>query len=378
MVNLRESLTAVQKFLQENPLAKFAEHGIKVKTDGNHLIVDYNMIEVKWTETYGYVCRGLVLDARDFSVLGMGLHKFFNSGEGYAADIDWETAKVFEKMDGTMVCRWWSPYTSQFEYSTRRQLPIDLKRNEIFGSGITWDKLIDRCMGDLPEGLNQQKDETLVFEVMSPVNRVVVQHKDYHVRLIARRNNKTLREVDLAGHRLAPKTFLLSSAEDCKDFANTLVGVESEGFVVCDANHNRIKIKGSSYLALHHLKDSSTNSIKSLILVVRNGEWSEVGTYFPEFIPAMKSISELIKTWTAKHAMTYESVKRKESQKEFALSIKGKVECPALLFQTRSGKASSIQDAINQMGDSQFVKAIKPLVEVAGIKSVCFEEKQND
>ena len=27
-----------------------------------------------------------------------------------------------------------------------------------------------------------------------------------------------------------------------------------EGYIVCDANHNRIKVKNPAYVALHHLK----------------------------------------------------------------------------------------------------------------------------
>lgn len=53
-------------------------------------------------------CRGLVLDeAKDWAVVAMPYTRFFNYGERWASCIDWATAKVFEKMDGslmTMVC----------------------------------------------------------------------------------------------------------------------------------------------------------------------------------------------------------------------------------------------------------------------------------
>lgn len=371
-----DSIAAVQEFLRNNSHESFEQHGIKTKTDGNHLILDYDMLNVKWLEPYGYVCRGLILDANTFEVLCFGLHKFFNLAEGHAATIDWSTAHVFEKCDGTMVNRWWSPYTNRFEYSTRCQLPSDIKTNQIFEMGMSWEELINRCVKDIPEAINQQKDETITFEVMSPANRVVVLHKDFHARMIARRNNHTLEETSVYNSEYGPKAYSFSSSQECVEFANTLSGLESEGFVVTDANFNRVKIKGRDYLALHHLKDSAGNSLKSLILVVRRGEWSEVGTAFPEFIPAMDSIGEIIQEWTQTHCDVYESIKDIEGQKEFALAVQAaKLTTPSLLFSVRSGRAASVNEAISMMNDNQFVKVIKPMVNKAGITILSFEEE---
>lgn len=49
-------------------------------------------------------CRGLVLDeAKDWAVVAMPYTRFFNYGERWASSIDWATAKVFEKMDGSLM-----------------------------------------------------------------------------------------------------------------------------------------------------------------------------------------------------------------------------------------------------------------------------------
>lgn len=45
-------------------------------------------------------CRGLILDAHTFEVVCYPFNKFFNYGESHAADIDWRTAYVTEKLDG--------------------------------------------------------------------------------------------------------------------------------------------------------------------------------------------------------------------------------------------------------------------------------------
>ena len=45
-------------------------------------------------------CRGLILDAETFEVVSYPFNKFFNYGEPYAADIDWSSAYVTQKLDG--------------------------------------------------------------------------------------------------------------------------------------------------------------------------------------------------------------------------------------------------------------------------------------
>jgi len=45
-------------------------------------------------------CRGLILDRDTWKVLSLAFQKFFNSEEGNAHKIDWNTAHVLEKLDG--------------------------------------------------------------------------------------------------------------------------------------------------------------------------------------------------------------------------------------------------------------------------------------
>ena len=366
----KESIVAVQAYLQaDNSLDLFhEEHGIRGKSDGNHIILNYDMLSVDWAQPYGWACRGLVLCAHTFNVLGFGLNKFFNSREDNAATINWETAKIFEKIDGTMLNRWFSPYTGKFEYSTRYQLPGDLEANIINDTGITWKALVDRCVGDLPDSLNQLETETIIFEITSDINRVVVKHNGFNCTLLARRCNQTLQEVDLSEHPLAPRTFNFSSLEEITLFANKLKGTESEGYVVVDDQFNRIKIKGEEYVRLHHLKNNSAGSLKRLILAIRHGEFDEVVSYFPEFKQPMVSIQLVIDNLIAQHSNCYERIKDIQEQKEFALTLQSKkLLLPGLLFITRAGKANSVEEAFNLMDDNKFIKYIEPLVKQAGI-----------
>lgn len=366
-IDIREAIEATQAFLRkhkeevglEEALQRFhVAHGIRGKTDGKLVILDYDQISVKWDQPYGHVCRGLILDAETFGVIAFGLPKFFNLGEGHAAPVDWDTAFVFEKLDGSMVQRFFNPHTARFEYSTRFQLPRDLEVNEV-KPGMTWKNLIDRCMDTID--IVQPPHETFVFEVMSPANRIVVRHEKYRAALIAVRQLVSLEEKHVINydevHR--PRHFLLSSAEETQAFADTLKGTDMEGFVVCDREFRRVKIKGQQYVQLHRLKDSN-DSPKALILLARGGDYDEVLVHFPEFAKPLAQALVVITNIVGRHEAAYERLKDIKVQKDFALEVqKLDLECSAALFQTRAGKAASVRDFFNNMRENAFVDMVR-------------------
>jgi tRNA splicing ligase len=49
-------------------------------------------------------CRGLILDeSANWRIVAFPYTKFFNYGEEHAASIDWSTACVQEKLDGSLM-----------------------------------------------------------------------------------------------------------------------------------------------------------------------------------------------------------------------------------------------------------------------------------
>jgi hypothetical protein len=365
MFSIAESLAATQVKLRSliadngmvDGLKKFdTDHGIHAKTDGSLIILDYNQIEVKWTEPYGWVCRGLVLDADTLEVVAFGLAKFFNYGEGYADSLDFTTARIMEKLDGSMVNRFFNKKTGQFETTTRYQLPRDAAINMCHS--ITWKDLIDQCLASVGSLLDEQpQNETWTFEVMCPFNRVVVRHQDFSAKLLAVRNNDTLEERIPHGPHVV-RTFSFSSMEETAAFANTLKGVEQEGFVVCDAAFGRVKVKGEQYVQLHRLRDS-TSSGKAIILLAKGGDYEEVLLHFPDLTKDINLAVDTINGIIDAHEKAYTETKDIASQKDFALAIKDRVEMPQLLFLTRSGKAASIRAAFLGLRETAFVDAIK-------------------
>src|SRR5579885_729603 len=99
----------VQDFLRthSNGLAELQQkYAILVKQHGtypNLTLLKYNQLESPLTEPLVQECRWLILDSDDnWRVISRSFNKFFNSAEGHAAVIDWKTAKVQEKQDGSL------------------------------------------------------------------------------------------------------------------------------------------------------------------------------------------------------------------------------------------------------------------------------------
>ena len=74
------------------------------------VLLKYNQIDSDLSINMVQECRGLILDSKDdWRVVKFSFSKFFNWGEKNAADIDWSTARVQAKIDGSLCsCSWYA------------------------------------------------------------------------------------------------------------------------------------------------------------------------------------------------------------------------------------------------------------------------------
>lgn len=228
-------------------------------------------IKVKKSETntlaifnYGIMCdfanplvqesRGIIIDLASLDVICWPFRKFGNYTESYVDTIDWTTAQVQEKVDGSIVKLYW--YDNKWNWATNSC--IDAKEAGLsngIGNFLDAIKRVDNYK-DIPfDTLN--KDYTYIFELVSPYNEVVIKYginKLYHT---GTRNNLTGEEYNLNIGIIQPNRFNLSTFDDCIDAVNKLNidsdHVTAEGFVVVDKDFHRIKIKSPVYIAVHHM-----------------------------------------------------------------------------------------------------------------------------
>lgn len=342
--------------LQERTSVKAVRH----ETHPNLVLLKYNQIESPMGDPLVQKCRGLILDEEDdWAVVSYPYDKFFNSGEGHAAELDWASARVYEKLDGS-IC---TLYNYKGEWMIATNGSPDASGTLPHNPSSTFRDLFWHTFYH-EEKYDLSKFDTnlcYIFELMTPENRVVIPHTSRALVLTGARDLTTLKEVrpeeaaEKTGVRVV-RTFALDSIEAALEAAETLGGLESEGFVVCDGNFNRQKVKGKAYVSLHHLKSSL--SVRRLVELAQANEGDEFLSYFPEYRNEFLNIKAKLEDLCIEVEGQYEANKNIEVQKDFALAVKH-LPYSAALFATRAGKAETPSKFIRKMDPKALMKLLK-------------------
>lgn len=278
----------IQKLLRTDPagLAQIEALGIRVNAHPKYPNLKqfvYNMIDSYEFKSHPIVCesRGLLLDSdNNWAVVAHPFNRFFNLGETGSADIDWSTARFQEKLDGSlMVMYYWA---GAWHVNTRK---TPGGNTPVGDWGISFSDLFWRCW-------DQQYGKagfdhlipgfTYCWELTSPLNRVVTHNQDERITLLAVRDANGQEQAvqqyqnafDVVRH------FEFDSAEAAAQAAELLDPMKQEGFVVVDAEFQRVKIKSSHYVAIHHTVTSLNT--RAIVELIQKGEAEEVLAYFPE------------------------------------------------------------------------------------------------
>ena len=225
-------------------------------------------------------------------IMSMAFQKFFNWNEPLAAKIDWSTARVTEKCDGSILKLWhdedkWHISTNGVIDAFTCNLQLPTHDCAYFGElfmiaatetcGCNWGEFLEMLSPSI----------SYVCELCTPFNRVVVPHRENKIYLIGARDRTTEKEIDvwteLQDLKIPrPKVYPMKSPEEVLAILPTLPYSE-EGYVVMDAQFNRTKWKGKSYLACHRLKDNGNVNPNRVLELIKTGEQDEFISYFPEY-----------------------------------------------------------------------------------------------
>lgn len=338
---------------------KFAIDATRHKTYNNLILLKYNQIESPFAESMVCEARGIILDeADDWRVICTRFSKFFNHGEGHAAPIDWKTARVQEKVDGSLT----TPYFYDNKWHVATSGSPDAS-GEVNGFPFTFAELFWKTFEEMKLSLPNNTDLCPSFELTSPFNRVVIPHKTASLTLIGIFDRVTGNEfVDHKTTYPVVKSYAFNSLGDVVSYAKTLNGIEQEGFVVVDGNFNRVKIKGDQYVALHHLKDSW--GPRRIVEIVRVGEIAEVCAYFPEYADQFNDTKARYDRLVQNLNDTYDKLKSLTVQKDFALAVQAhKCSVPGALYSLRAGKVISVQQFLADM-------PVRSLMMALGLKDI--------
>jgi hypothetical protein len=267
------------RFLAEHPndweeiLKK--EYGLRIKSEGDYAVFNYN-INCDFRDPIVQEARGIILDTVRCEVVCWPFRKFGNYNEGYADEIDWTTARVQEKVDGSIVKLWFDHALSVWQFSTNRTIRAE-KAGVEEHPALTYATVIKRAenYSKIPFD-SLDKNSTYIFELVSPETKVVVDYGATKLYHIGTRSNLTgeEREEELGIEK--PKQYSLGSLSETIEAARSLnadmgsSSVDAEGFVVVDAKWNRVKVKALEYVAAHHLSSVATISKKDCVYMLLN------------------------------------------------------------------------------------------------------------
>jgi hypothetical protein len=352
----------IQKYLLTHSLADLEkDHAVKARwsQDNKKFSLNYNMIESKENDKLACECRGLVLSPASTpksdtdivgltKVLGRPMLRFFNQGQVEAAKINFEAkdTKFYEKLDGsfsmvyydTNNCKWCVatrsvPDADQpidgFEDYTFRTLFEKALTSMAWSPTFTFKKWTDKYLN---------KEMSYIFELCTPINRIVVDYKDYSVTLLAVIENATGQEFniepldDFVVPRVC-KTYNLGNLEDMIEFVSKRNPLEHEGIVACDRNFNRVKVKNPSYVALNRVRDSVAKSPRALMEICLQGKLDDVVPLLPEHLldrayKVRDGLRALIKNLDEQYLLCLAEAKKNsngyDERKQLALAVNRK------------------------------------------------------
>jgi hypothetical protein len=305
----------------------------------------YDQLEAKPSDPMVREARGLILDQNDdWKVVAAPFFRFANHGESWADAIDWSTAVVQEKVDGSLMIVWY--YNGQWNVSTKGSPNAG---GQVDVHPFTFSELFWRVWKDRGFSTGYMHPLfTYMFELVSPYNRVVCNYGEPNLIFLGARNNETL--VEQSAHEWACEYlpvpvahYPLNSLDDVIAAAQKLTPESGEGFVVVDGQYRRVKIKSPAYVLVHHAKDGFGQ--RRIIDLIRLGETSEVLSYFPEYQQQYDELNSALDELVAELEEAYAKIQHIEIQKDFAVEAL-KTRYSAALFQTRNGRTTSIRSAV--------------------------------
>lgn len=307
------------QFINENKnwreLLTEPPYSFLIKDEGNYTLIKYGfgITDFAAIGELGLEARGIIVKNYNGTYVEVchGLNKFFNMEEPNAAKLDWEHGfSVLEKMDGTNIRLWYDE--GEWHISTLGTIFAD---NDEYG--IMFKKACSDFVSYVAE---LDPSYTYVYELVGPLNRIVVRYDKTAAYFICKRNLKTGAEslVSLEALRCGIRAIPAYNAKNKWDAIQLRKKLPEnvEGMVVCDSHFNRVKLKTDWYLELHRVRGNGVCNIKRVVKLWQLEGLDDFIAAFPEYNefvePIMNEIRTLINdSEVAFHSLTKEEMPRK-------------------------------------------------------------------
>ena len=343
------------------------EFYVKPREDGEYILLKYNQFETDMSYRLAQECRGSIFrkdeETGKYIYVCRPFDKFFNYGEQFAADIDWNTARVTEKVDGSL-CKLWF---DKGEWHLSTNGTIDAFKAPVGENELSFGEVFVRAAGiDIQTlGSTLYPEYTYMFELTSPETQVVISYKDavYYLTLRETKTGKEIFEKPMfsdAAKIKYPKVYQINKLEDVIAAAN-MMSKDEEGFVVNDNNGNRIKVKSPEYLIAAHLQMNGNVTDKRILKMLRNDQLDDFLAYAPNCKENVDRILDAIHRFSEAANEEWERVNsiQYDSQKDFAFAVKDSSFRP-YLFLKQLGSDITPMDWLLKTAVSKALKMLNP------------------
>ena len=283
---------------------------VKIVDDGPLSLFKYGML-CNFSDPIVQEARGIIINTETKEVVCWPFRKFGNYYDSYADEIDWDSAYVFQKIDGSMISLWFNGSSNEWQFSTSGT--INANDAYVDDSCLTFMEIIKSA-----ENFNEIDFDklptkyTYIFELVSPLKRIVIKHPVTKLYLIGIRNNITGEELSIESDEShsylnipRPQLMAVSSLSECVKWADSLNrnkalygffdgaqigGCVNEGFVVTDKSFNRVKVKSPIYQMIHALSSDTKKSRTTLLKCLLSKELnvSAICVNHPNLAPIIK------------------------------------------------------------------------------------------
>jgi len=355
----------IVSYIKKHGLEKtLVDFKLKSRNYNNKVLIKYDQIASMMGEPIVQEARGIILEKDTWKILSLSFTKFFNAEEGHAAKIDWDSAKVLTKEDGSMIQVYWDWNKEKWFAATTGTAEGEGEVNNKLGTtfnSLFWDTVNNKY--SFNDSL-LDKEHIYVFELMTPYNIVVTPHTESKVSLLTVRNRNTLNELDWETLEMTSISLGLPLVKAFNMNVNNVGLIKKtfegmpfteEGYVVVDGNHNRIKIKNPAYVSVHHLK--SKTSEHAIMGVVKSNEIDEFAATFPDRKVEIEGLKINYDTLILKLESGWEILKEKKPKnispkesKKFAMSVfevtkeLGLEKFTGMYFSLKDGKVENVKE----------------------------------
>lgn len=366
----------IQEFISSHndweALLKEKPYAISTTKKNGLVLFSYNMIDSDPKNEIVKEARGLILEAITFKAVCVPFFRFYNHTESYCSPIDWNTAKVQEKIDGSLEKLYF--YNDKWNVATNNTIDafecnLNVGKYNFFGDLFVAamrmsapKEFQDDFFHNTGEVLN--KNYTYIFELVSLFNRIVVPYDIPAIYHIGTRDNVSLQEINIDLGVQKPKEYKFSTKEDCYAMAEKLPFSE-EGYVVVDAEWNRVKVKSPAYLAVHHLRSNDGSvSPKRAVELIMTGEDIEFLSYYKEYTEYFEEMRAKINNYKNELLLIQKHLSDAyyTNRKELALWAKTTINSD-FAFGFEDGKYSNPDDYMNILFKSKGSDRIVSILE---------------